>query len=32
LIGNGYGVFMVTMVFALFGVWIYGYFQDRVPH
>ncbi len=32
LIGNGYGVFMVTMIFALFGVWIYGYFQDRVPH
>ncbi len=32
LIGNGYSVFVVTMIFALIGVWMYGYFQDRVPH
>jgi len=32
LIGNGYGVFIVTMVFALFSAWLYGYLQDGVPH
>lgn len=32
LIGNGYSVFIITMIFALFGVWIYGLFQEKLPH
>ena len=32
IIGNGYGVFVVTLFFALFGVWIYGFLQEKLPH
>lgn len=32
LIGNGYGVFIVTFLFALFGVWVYGLLQEKIPH
>jgi len=32
LIGNGYSVFVVTLLFALFGVWVYGLFQEKLPH
>lgn len=32
LIGNGYSVFIVTMIFALFGAWIYGLLQEKLPH
>lgn len=32
LIGNGYSIFVVTMIFALFGAWIYGFFQEKLPH
>lgn len=32
LIGNGYSVFIVTLFFALSGVWIYGLLQEKLPH
>ncbi len=32
LIGSGYSVFVITMIFALFGAWIYGLFQEKLPH
>ena len=32
LIGNGYSVFIVTLVFAIFGAWMYGVLQDKLPH
>ena len=32
LIGNGYSVFLVTLFFALFGVWVYGLLQEKLPH
>ncbi len=32
LVGNGYSVFIVTLLFALLGTWTYGYFQNRLPH
>ena len=31
-IGGGYGVVVVTFLSALFGVWVYGYFEKRLPH
>jgi len=32
LVGNGYGIILVPLIFALFGTWVYGYFQHRLPH
>jgi uncharacterized membrane protein YedE/YeeE len=32
LVGNGYGVILVALFFALLGTWTYGYFQNRLPH
>lgn len=32
LVGNGYGIILVALLFALFGTWFYGYFQNRLPH
>jgi uncharacterized membrane protein YedE/YeeE len=32
LIGNGYSIFIVTMIFALFGTWIYGLLKEKLPH
>ena len=32
LIGNGYTVFIVTMIFAVLGAWLYGFFQEKLPH
>lgn len=32
LIGNGYSVFIVIMVFAVFGAWVYGLLQEKLPH
>ena len=32
IIGNGYSVFVVTLLFALVGVWAYGYLQEKLPH
>ena len=32
IIGNGYSVFLVTLIFATFGAWIYGLLQEKLPH
>ena len=32
IIGNGYSVFAVTLIFALLGAWTYGLLRDRLPH
>ncbi len=32
LIGNGYSVIFITLLSAIFGTWVYGYFQDKLPH
>lgn len=32
IIGNGYGVFVITLFFALLGVWVYGLLQEKLPH
>jgi uncharacterized membrane protein YedE/YeeE len=32
LIGSGYGVFLVTLLFAVLGAWVYGLLQDKLPH
>ncbi len=32
LIGNGYGVFIVTLIFAILGAWIYGLLKEKLPH
>ena len=32
LIGNGLWVIGVSVIFALFGVWVYGFFQSKLPH
>lgn len=32
LIGNGYSIIIVALFFALLGTWIYGYFQNHLPH
>ncbi|TAE32038.1 MAG: transporter [Cytophagales bacterium] len=31
-IGSGFGVVMVTLLSALAGTWVYGYFRPRLPH
>ena len=31
-IGTGVTVIIVTLLFAIFGTWIYGYFRERLPH
>jgi uncharacterized membrane protein YedE/YeeE len=32
LIGSGYSVFVVALLFAIFGAWVYGFFQEKLPH
>jgi uncharacterized membrane protein YedE/YeeE len=32
LIGSGYSVFIVTLLFASFGAWVYGLVQEKLPH
>lgn len=32
LIGNGYSVFIFTLISALLGVWAYGRLKNRLPH
>lgn len=32
LIGNGYSVFIVILAFALLGAWVYGLFEEKLPH
>lgn len=31
-IGSGYSVIIVTFLSATSGVWVYGYFRDKLPH
>jgi hypothetical protein len=31
-IGTGVTVMIVTLLFAIVGTWIYGYFRDKLPH
>lgn len=31
-IGTGASVMIVTLLFAILGTWIYGYFRDKLPH
>lgn len=32
LIGNGYSIIVVSLMSALLGTWVYGYFQNQLPH
>jgi hypothetical protein len=32
LVGNGYGVILVALFFAILGAWFYGLMQDKLPH
>lgn len=31
-IGTGVTVMFVTLLFAIVGTWVYGYFRDKLPH
>ena len=31
-IGAGFGVIFITFLSATLGVWVYGYFRDKLPH
>ncbi|MFA5897472.1 MAG: DUF6691 family protein [Hyphomicrobium sp.] len=31
-IGAGYGAVAITLVSAVTGTWLYGYFRERLPH
>ena len=31
-IGSGFGVITVTLLSAIFGTWVYGYFKDKLPN
>ncbi|RYF68117.1 MAG: transporter, partial [Cytophagaceae bacterium] len=30
-IGSGYGLVAVTLLSALAGTWLYGYFREKLP-
>jgi len=32
LVGNGYSIILVSLLSALFGTWVYGYYQNKLPH
>jgi uncharacterized membrane protein YedE/YeeE len=32
LVGNGYSVFVITLVFAILGAWVYGLLREKLPH
>ncbi len=32
LVGNGYSVFLVTLLSAIAGTWAYGFFKEKLPH
>ena len=32
LVGNGYSIILVSLLSAIFGTWVYGYYQNRLPH
>jgi uncharacterized membrane protein YedE/YeeE len=31
-IGSGVSVVIVTLLVAIFGAWVYGYFKEKLPH
>ena len=31
-IGTGFSVVIVTLISAILGTWVYGYFRDKLPH
>jgi len=31
-IGSGYSVIIITFLSATLGVWVYGYFKEKLPH
>jgi uncharacterized protein len=31
-IGSGFGVITLTLLSAIFGTWVYGYFREKLPH
>ena len=31
-IGSGFGVITITLLSAIFGTWVYGYFRNKLPH
>lgn len=31
-IGTGVTVIVVTLISAIFGTWVYGFFKDKLPH
>ncbi len=31
-VGAGFGVILITIVSALAGTWVYGYFREQLPH
>lgn len=31
-IGTGATIMIVTLLFAIAGTWVYGYFRDKLPH
>lgn len=32
LVGYGYSVILVPLIFAIFGAWVYGLLQEKLPH
>jgi len=32
LIGSGFGVISVTLLSAILGTWVYGYFREKLPN
>ena len=31
-IGAGFGVIFITLLSAIMGTWVYGYFREKLPH
>lgn len=31
-IGTGFTVVVITLISAILGTWVYGYFKDKLPH
>lgn len=31
-IGSGFGVITITLLSAILGTWVYGYFKDKLPN
>ena len=31
-IGSGFGVITITLLSAIFGTWVYGYFREKLPN